>query len=303
MEIKNDSYSDYKTARQWALLGFLPLDGAEGIKLWPNGFRQDVYTYFSPDEVEKASKEQLDVFFAPERDKRRRQANKWRKQQRAERECEKEAQRKAYVDEISAPFKRKIEELHSIIMEMSNHNDMNCEGHECYVIDTKTTGFNPYQDEILQLSIINDKGEIVFNSFFKPCANSWNEAQQVNHISPEMVESAPSFAAKVAEINAILRNADRIIGYNTQFDVSFLQNNGIAFPKNIKYIDAMKEFARIYGEWDDYHQDYRYKKLVFAANYYGYDWKSHNEQAHNSLADCFATLFIYNKMNEHYTSG
>ena len=33
MEIKNDSYSDYKTARQWALLGFLPLDGAEGIKL------------------------------------------------------------------------------------------------------------------------------------------------------------------------------------------------------------------------------------------------------------------------------
>ena len=105
---------------------------------------------------------------------------------------------------------------HRIIMEMSNQNDLNCEGHECYVIDVETTGLDSQHDEILQLSIINDKGEIVFDSFFKPCANSWDEAQQVNQISPEMVESAPSFAAKVAEINAILRNTDRIIGYKVE---------------------------------------------------------------------------------------
>ena len=180
---------------------------------------------------------------------------------------------------------------------------LNSEGHECYVIDVETTGLDPQHDEILQLSIINDKGEIVFDSFFKPCANSWDEAQQVNQISPEMVESAPSFTERVAEINAILRNAGRIIGYNTQFDVMFLLNNGTVFPANVKYIDAMKVFAGIYGDWDDYHRYFRYKKLMVAADYYGYDWNSHPEQAHNSLADCFATLFVYKKMNEHYTNG
>ena len=80
-------------------------------------------------------------------------------------------------------------------------------------------------------------------------------------------------------------------------------NNGIVFSANVKYIDAMKVLAGIYGDWDDYHRNFRYKKLMVAADYYGYDWNSHPKQAHNSLAYCFATLFVYKKMNEHYTNG
>lgn len=40
--------------------------------------------------------------------------------------------------------------------------------------------------------------------------------------------------------------------------------------------------------------DYKYQKLSTCAEYYGYDWG--NDTAHDSLADCKATLFCYNAM-------
>lgn len=301
MKVKSYSYPEYKTARQWALHGYLPMQGAEGIRLWASGYYQKIYTYYSPDQVTKVTKAQLDEFFAPERERRRKKDKERREQHRnevlEERAREAKKQHQALIKEIATPYQCKIEELHKIILEMSNQIKTSCEGNECYVIDAEMTGLDPQYDELLQLSIINDKGKIVFNSYFKPCVETWDEAQCINHISPAMVRFAPSFASKVTEINAILRRADRIIGYNTQFDVNFLKNNGIVFPENIKFIDAMKEFAIIYDDWDEYYKDYKYKKLTFAAQYYGYDWNCRAEQAHNSLADCYATLFVYNKMN------
>jgi DNA polymerase-3 subunit epsilon len=40
------------------------------------------------------------------------------------------------------------------------------------------------------------------------------------------------------------------------------------------------------------------KSLQTCANYYGYDWNGDTDQVHDSLADCRATLFCYQKMNE-----
>ena len=56
----------------------------------------------------------------------------------------------------------------------------------------------------------------------------------------------------------------------------------------------MKEFAPIYGEYDEYHEDYRWQKLMTCAEYYKYDWE--NEKVHDSLSDCRATLHCYNAM-------
>ena len=57
----------------------------------------------------------------------------------------------------------------------------------------------------------------------------------------------------------------------------------------------MKMFAPIYGEWNDQRGSYKWQKLTAAADYYGYDWSAH-EEAHNSLGDCYATLFVYKKL-------
>ena len=84
MKVKDSNYADYQTARQWALRGYLPVDGAAGVELWANAYCRDSYTYYSPDEVAAATSEQVKAFFAPEREQRNKKAKEQR-QQRKER--------------------------------------------------------------------------------------------------------------------------------------------------------------------------------------------------------------------------
>lgn len=166
------------------------------------------------------------------------------------------------------------------------------------IIDTETTGFHPYDgDELLQVSIIDTDGNVLFDEYFKPQHRTeWKEAEQVNGISPEMVADRPAISEKISEINAIIENSDTIIGYNTQFDIGFLKANGAIVPDDLETVDVMEDFAKIYGEWNDQRGSYKWQKLTIAADYYGYDWSEHKE-AHNSLGDCYATLFVYDKIN------
>lgn len=167
------------------------------------------------------------------------------------------------------------------------------------IIDTETTGFHPYDgDELLQVSIIDTDGNVLFDEYFKPQHRTeWKEAEQVNGISPEMVADRPAISEKISEINAIIENSDTIIGYNTQFDIGFLKANGAIVPDDLETVDVMKDFAKIYGEWNSARGSYKWQKLTRAAEYYGYDWSQRAETAHNSLGDCYATLFVYDKIN------
>ncbi|MBU5406790.1 hypothetical protein KQH97_00580 [Ruminococcus sp. MSJ-25] len=165
------------------------------------------------------------------------------------------------------------------------------------VLDTETTGLNAAEDELLQVSIIDNEGAVLFDSYIKPTQHTeWAEAERIHHITPEMVADAPTIAEVMPEINDILNRYDKIVGYNLKFDKAFLENNGAEFL-NTEYADAMKMFAPIYGEWNDQRGSYKWQKLTIAADYYGYDWSEHKE-AHNSLGDCYATLHVYKEINE-----
>lgn len=165
------------------------------------------------------------------------------------------------------------------------------------VLDTETTGLNAAEDEILQVSIIDNEGAVLFDSYIKPTQHTeWAEAERIHHITPEMVADAPTIAEVMPEINDILNRYDKIVGYNLKFDKAFLENNGAEFLST-EYTDVMKMFAPIYGEWNDQRGSYKWQKLTIAADYYGYDWSEHKE-AHNSLGDCYATLHVYKEINE-----
>lgn len=55
-------YDNYKTERQWAHEGFIVVENAEGIELLPSKQSKQPCKYYKPDEVRKATKEQLDTF-------------------------------------------------------------------------------------------------------------------------------------------------------------------------------------------------------------------------------------------------
>ncbi len=175
------------------------------------------------------------------------------------------------------------------------------------VVDVETTGLNCAGDELLQVAIISAAtGRTLYNSYIKPSfSKKWTEAEEVNHISPDMVKNCPGIITEMPKINAILRNAKTVIGYNVAFDYFFLRCKGAVFRPGTQFVDVMKDFAKVYGEraewaereWYEAPDEpvYKWQKLKKCAAYYGYKWRG---KPHGSLADCRATLYCYKKMLE-----
>lgn len=283
-------YDSYKTERQWAHEGFVITESAEGIELLPSKLSKQPCKYYKPDEVRKATKEQLNTFFKPDREKAK--AYRERKKSEKEQERQEKEQERQEIEEKLNYYQGLVERLTKLTKELYPKKEYPKE----IVIDTETTGLDMFEDELLQVSIIDTDGNVVFDSYIKPIRHSeWYEAQAVNNISPAMVADAPSIYEKAAEINAIISQADLVIGYNVDFDLMMLANSGVISTKGVKSYDVMEQFAEIYGEWSEWHQNYKWQKLTKAAEYFGYDWGRQKGKAHNSLADCFATLFVKEK--------
>jgi len=168
--------------------------------------------------------------------------------------------------------------------------------------DMETTGFDPQDDDILQLSIVDGDGNELFNKLFKPTKkNEWPKAAAVNGITPERVQDCPAFQAWTGQVQEIFDQADVVVGYNQRnFDDRFLKANGIKIDPAKENHDMMLEFAEAVGEPNPYPKGfnktpYKWQKLGQAADFYDYDWG--NEHAHDSLADARATAYVYQQMN------
>ena len=162
------------------------------------------------------------------------------------------------------------------------------------VLDAETTGLDAKKDEILQLTILSDKGDVLFNEYIRPTKHeSWPDAEQIHHISYAMVKDCEPLSTYVKTINRIIKSADVIVGYNHSFDLAFLEEAGIHSEPTKNY-DLMLEFSQIKGDWDNEHNNYKWYKLKECADYYGYNWGK--DSTHDSLADCKAILFCYHKI-------
>ena len=74
--------------------------------------------------------------------------------------------------------------------------------------DIESTGLDPVRDEILQLSIINENEEVLFSDYIRPVRHkTWNEAEKINHISPEMVKDKQTFVKNTSENDLYTRIA------------------------------------------------------------------------------------------------
>ncbi|WP_294158520.1 3'-5' exonuclease [uncultured Selenomonas sp.] len=164
-------------------------------------------------------------------------------------------------------------------------------------IDTETTGLKPEENGIVELAIVSAESEILFHERLNPGDVRWTrKATEVNGISRKDVAGELTLDDYRPIIQAIFDAADTIIGYNTDFDLDFLAENGI-IPRHAKVVDVMTMYSYVVGQYDEYHGDYRYQKLTRCAAQYKYKW---TEKAHGALADALATIYCYPKVAAAY---
>lgn len=159
--------------------------------------------------------------------------------------------------------------------------------YETVVIDFETTGLNPNEDEILQVSIIDQDENVLINQLCRPIQlKSWYAAERVHGISSAMVKRKPSFLDIAPKVAQILSSAREVIAYNSSFEAGFLAANGISSDRISWGPDPMDLFA-------DLHNDGQFAKLTDAAAEYGYTFA-----AHDALEDIKATLLVHKKLQE-----
>lgn len=172
-------------------------------------------------------------------------------------------------------------------------------------LDTETTGLSD-MDEICEIAIVDVAGNVLINSLVKPTRLIAAPTSQIHGITNEMVAAAPTFKDLLPELERILRGREVLI-YNRDFDMTKIgqsaRANGCGFadgeawywshptgeqaPEGYPIYHsawhcAMNLYAMYYGDWNDYHESYRWQRLTSAALQCGIDLPL---GAHRALAD------------------
>lgn len=164
------------------------------------------------------------------------------------------------------------------------------------VLDTETTGLGD-DDEAVSLAVVSKAGEVLLDTLLAHQKPSDPGALRVHNHSRAETRAAPPFSEIWPRLLKLIQGQALII-YNANFDLriisQMLRRYAIDDAPDLRSITncAMLAFARFYGEWNDYHGNYRWQKLATAARYFGIDTSG----AHGAAADALMTLRVVEAM-------
>ena len=151
-------------------------------------------------------------------------------------------------------------------------------------VDVETTGLSHKKDAIVQISAIRYSGSKAINKFctyVNPGQPIPPSATRIHGITDSMVRKAP----RIAEIQQKFLdfiNGGILVGYNTPFDLKFLDSAFHGALDNVAYLDVLP-LAREILNLPDY-------KLETVSSHIGF---RPNAGFHNALADCEATAAVF----------
>lgn len=162
------------------------------------------------------------------------------------------------------------------------------------VFDTETTGLS-WDDEVLQLAVVDAAGNRLFDGLFRPRrATEWPDAEKVNGISPAKVAGAPLLVERADFLYACFSRARAYATYNGQFDARLLSQSGLDIPAR-PHIDVMRRYAQVHGTEPAPHgTGYRFSKLGQVAERYGIG----DFAAHDAMGDALATAACFREIAE-----
>lgn len=164
-------------------------------------------------------------------------------------------------------------------------------------LDTETTGMH-LSAEVIEIGIIDDKAQVLYNSLIRPRGKIDPAAAHVHGITPEMLADAPTWDQAWPQAEAVLMNR-RIGVYNVEFDVRLIKQSHNrswlrwVLPES-NFFDIMKLYARFNGDRDPYHRSFRYQSLEQA----GRQCHIPLPNAHRAVDDCLLTRAVLHHMAE-----
>jgi DNA polymerase-3 subunit epsilon len=154
-------------------------------------------------------------------------------------------------------------------------------------LDTETTGLER-SDEIVEISIIDDDGAVLFQSLVKPSQPIPPSATAIHGITNQEVQSARAWPLIWPQVRSVLFGRLVVI-YNEEFDVRLMQQSHAKYklPWKDKFntFDLLKLYAEFRGEWNSARRSYRYFSLDAA----GKACQISLPNAHRATADTLLT--------------
>ncbi|MEE4598464.1 3'-5' exonuclease [Streptomyces sp. DSM 41524] len=157
-------------------------------------------------------------------------------------------------------------------------------------MDTETTGLHD-ETRIVDLGVTNAAGDVLMDTLINPGEPIPPDATDIHGITDAQVATAPSFAAVLDQLAAVLHGR-RCVIYNRAFDVVRLRyeltvhyrQTGHEDPEGaadswlgkVRFEDAMVPYSDRYGDWSEYWGNYAWQPL------YGGD--------HRAVSDCRAVV-------------
>lgn len=181
-----------------------------------------------------------------------------------------------------------LEQHFERLKKAQKQREANNEHYRLVVVDLETTGQSIDWNEILQIAIIDEKGNKLLNQYCKPKrVKEWERSIAIHGISPILVENCPHFSDVKPYIIDVLSRADKIIAYDR--DVSdYFEKYKIDFQVSTRVGCGYREHYNIETGSRE-----KWIKLEDAAScLWGY------YDCGDSLEDARAILKIYNFLLE-----
>ena len=160
-------------------------------------------------------------------------------------------------------------------------------------LDTETTGLND-TDQIIEIAIVDGKGEVLVDLRLKPSVAIHQRAEEVHGISLDDLADCPSWPDVEETIKSALMGK-KVVIYNAAFDTRMMKQTAAAFGCDTTWIDnlvtdcAMAGAVRRYGATNQYGTI----SLANAVSRSGCGWHG---KAHSALGDALTTLALVRKI-------
>lgn len=166
------------------------------------------------------------------------------------------------------------------------------------VFDTETTGLSPENgDEAVSLGLVSKSEEVLMDTLLRHTKRSSPEALAVHGHTWEATREAPRLAEILPDFKRHTSGKSILCYCVNNFDANILISTCTAHCQPTLdlrrlTIQVLPLFAQFYGDWSEHRQDYMWKRLTFAAEFFGIDTAG----AHGAADDCRMTLKVVQAM-------